>query len=182
MRLPLLRGAGERELTRCVRTSSNSPVTVTSQSLHLRNYGDKSYGNLFEPRQALGFVRLARAINECTFECLAAGLSSDYARALSGVATAALVRRLRRSTRGARLQITGGSRVGDLFVNQSAVSFSHDWFESALSDGPGSWSSLAEKTVTTIRNVVARASARPATIGIGDATLLASVTRLSTPW
>lgn len=143
--------------------------TRTIQSV---NYGDKSYGDLFEPRQALGFVRLARAINECTSECLAAGLSPDYARALAGVATAAMVRRLRRSTRGARLQITGGSRVGDLFVNQSAVSFSYDWFESALSDGPGSWSSLAEKTVTTIRNVAARASARPATIGIGDATLL----------
>ncbi len=143
--------------------------TRTIQSV---NYGDKTYGDLFEPRQALGLIHLARAINECTTECIAAGTSPDYARALAAAATAAMMRKIRRSTRGARLQITGGSRVGDLFVNQSAVSFSYDWFESGLSDGPGSWSSLAGQTVTAIRNITDRAPARPANIDLGDATLL----------
>jgi adenine-specific DNA methylase len=62
--------------------------------------------------------------------------------------------------------------VGDLFVNQSAVSFSYDWFESGLSDGPGSWSSLADQTVTAVRNITTRGPAVPADMEQGDATSL----------
>ncbi|MGX1909291.1 DUF1156 domain-containing protein [Streptomyces phaeochromogenes] len=143
--------------------------TWTIQSV---NYGDRTYGDLCEPRQTLGLVRLARAINEATEECLRAGVSSEYARALAGYATAAMMRKMRRTTRGARLQITGGTRVGDIFVNQSAVSFSYDWFESGLSNGPGSWGSLSRQTVTTLRNIRQRAQAIPATIQRGSATTL----------
>ena len=136
------------------------------------NYGDRAYGDLMEDRQVLNFIRLARAINDTTTEALDSGISQGYARALAGIATAAMMRKMRRSTRGARLQITGGCRVGDLFVNQSAVSFSYDWFESGLSDGPGTWSSLATQTLTTIRNILTRGPARPAEIERGDATRL----------
>lgn len=143
--------------------------TWTIQSI---NYGDKTYGDLMEPRQTLNMVHLARAINSVTTDCLQAGVSADYARTLAGLATAAMMRKIRRSTRGARLQITGGVRVGDLFVNQSAVSFSYDWFESGLSDGPGSWSSLADQTVTAVRNITARGPSEPADMEHGDATSL----------
>lgn len=143
--------------------------TRTIQSV---NYGDRAYGDLFEARQCLSLVRLARAINEATEQCLAVGVSPAYARALAGYATAAMMRKLRRSTRGARLQITGGTRVGDIFVNQSAVSFSYDWFESGLSEGPGSWGSLSKQTVTALRNIRQRASAFPASIQRGSATSL----------
>lgn len=143
--------------------------TRTIQSV---NYGDRTYGDLFEARQTLGLVRLARAINEATEECLTAGVSTDYARALAGYATAAMMRKIRRSTRGARLQKAGGAQVGDIFVNQSAVSFSYDWFESGLSSGPGSWESLSKQTVTTLRNVRQRATALPASIQRGSATTL----------
>lgn len=143
--------------------------TWTIQSV---NYGDRTYGDLCEARQTLGLVRLARAVNEATEECLKAGLSADYARALAGYATAAMMRKMRRSTRGARLQITGGTRVGDIFVNQSAVSFSYDWFESGLSGGPGSWESLSRQTITTLRNIRQRAKALPTVIQRGSATAL----------
>ncbi|MCM2392055.1 DUF1156 domain-containing protein [Streptomyces albipurpureus] len=136
------------------------------------NYGDRTYGDLCEARQTLGLIRLARAINDVTQEALKAGVTTDYARALASYATAAMMRKIRRSTRGARLQITGGTRVGDLFVNQSAVSFSYDWFESGLSNGPGSWESLAKQTVTALRNIRQRASALPASIQRGSATTL----------
>ncbi|MDX2758197.1 DUF1156 domain-containing protein [Streptomyces europaeiscabiei] len=143
--------------------------TRTIQSV---NYGDRTYGDMCEARQTLGLVRLARAINEVTQECLKAGVSTDYARALAGYATAAMMRKIRRSTRGARLQKAGGAQVGDIFVNQSAVSFSYDWFESGLSSGPGSWESLSKQTVTALRNIRQRASALPASIQRGSATTL----------
>jgi adenine-specific DNA methylase len=140
--------------------------TRTIQSV---NYGDKTYGDLCEARQTLGLVRLARAINEASAVCIAAGLSPGYVKALEGYATAAMMRKIRRSTRGARLQITGGTQVGDIFTNQSAVTASYDWFESGLSDGPGSLASLSEQTVTALRNIRSRATATPAKIARGTA-------------
>ncbi len=143
--------------------------TWTIQSLV---YGDKTYGDLCVARQTLTLIKIAKAISEVSQELLAAGVSHDYTRALSGYATAAMMRKIRRSTRGARLQITGGARVGDLFVNQSCVSFSYDWFESGLSDGPGSWSSLANQTVSALRGVLPRGDERPAHIARGSALAL----------
>lgn len=142
--------------------------TWTIQSV---NYGDETYGDLCEARQTLGLVRLARAINEASSECHQAGLSPDYVKALAGYATAAMMRKIRRSTRGCRLEVPA-QKVGDLFVNQSAVTVSYDWFESGLSEGPGSWTSLAAKTVTALRNLKARSVATPAQIRRGTAVAL----------
>ncbi|MFE0155521.1 hypothetical protein ACFWY5_50870 [Nonomuraea sp. NPDC059007] len=142
--------------------------TWTIQSV---NYGDTTYGDLCEARQSLGLVRLARAINEVSAECQAAEQSPEYVKVLAGYATAVMMRKIRRSTRGARLEV-GRDGVGDIFVNQSAVTVSYDWFESGLSDGPGSWSSLAKKTVTTLRNIRTRASATPGHIERGTAVAL----------
>ena len=145
--------------------------TWTIQSV---NYGDKTYGDLIPVRQTLGLIRLARIINDLSQECLMAAISPEYVRALSGYATAVMMRKMRRSSRGARLQITGGTRVGDIFVNQSTISHSYDWFESGLSEGPGSWASLAEQTVTALRGIRTRFPARPATIQRGTATMLSN--------
>jgi putative DNA methylase len=142
--------------------------TWTIQSV---NYGDKSYGDLIQPRQALGLVRLSRIINNLSEECLKSGISPLYVRALSGYATAVMMRKLRRSTRASRLDI-GRSGVGDVFANQSSILHSYDWFESGLSEGSGSWSSLAKKTVTAVREIRTRAPALPAVIQRGSATML----------
>ena len=103
-----------------------------------------------------------------------AGISLEYVRALSGYATAVMMRKIRRSSRGARLQKAGGAQVGDIFINQSAISFSYDWFESGLSEGPGSWASLAQQTVTALRGIRTRVPARPAIIQRGTATMLSN--------
>ncbi|MEU2774011.1 DUF1156 domain-containing protein, partial [Streptomyces sp. NPDC007162] len=136
------------------------------------NYGDSTYGDLVPARQSLGLIRLARAVNRLAEDCLKAGLSPAYVRALSGYATAAMMRKMRTSSRGARLQIGSSVKVGDVFVAQAAILHSYDWFESGLSGGPGSWSSLAKKTVTTLHNVRKRGAARPAEIHRGSATML----------
>ncbi|MBE4717296.1 DUF1156 domain-containing protein [Pseudarthrobacter sp. AB1] len=136
------------------------------------NYGDRVYGDLCVSRQNLTLVSIARAINSVSEDILEAGVSPDYAKALAGYATAAMMRKIRRSTRGARLQITGGARVGDIFVNQSSVAFSYDWFESALSDGPGSWWSLADQTVSALKGFLNRQGGSPAYISRGSATQL----------
>lgn len=135
------------------------------------NYGDKTYGDLLTPRQNLTLTSLARAINDVAQECLEASLSPAYVRALSGFATAAMMRKIRRSTRGSRLEVAA-QKVGDVFVAQAAILHSYDWFESGLSEGPGSWASLAKKTVSTLQNVRKRGEARPAEIHRGSATML----------
>jgi putative DNA methylase len=142
--------------------------TWTIQSV---NYGDKTYGDLIPARQSLGLVCLARIINDLSQGCLKAGFSPAYVRALSGYATAAMMRKIRRCTRGSRLEVDA-QKVGDVFANQSAILHSYDWFESGLSEGPGSWASLAKKTVSTLRSIRERFPARPAVVQRGTATML----------
>jgi putative DNA methylase len=144
--------------------------TWTIQSV---NYGDRTYGDLIPARQALGLIRLARIINDLSQDCLKAGLSTAYVRALSGYATAAMMRKIRRCTRGSRLEVDA-QKVGDVFANQSAILHSYDWFESGLSEGPGSWASLAKKTVSTLRSIRERFPARPAVIQRGTAIMLSN--------
>ena len=71
------------------------------------------------------------------------GNSEEYASALAGYCAAVLARKLKRSTRGARLQTTGGTRVGDIFVNESTIAFNYDFFEAGVGKGPGTWQSVA---------------------------------------
>src|SRR5690606_17113757 len=105
--------------------------------------------------QTLSYVRLARIINELGDELTAAGMSRDYVRALTGYATAVVVKKLRRSTRGARFQSKGGAQVGDLFVNEGSITFSHDFFEAGIGDGPGTWKSIASNVLAACRNLFA---------------------------
>jgi adenine-specific DNA methylase len=142
--------------------------TWTIQSV---NYGDTTYGDLIPARQTLGLIYLAKIINDLSEECLKAGMSPAYVRALGGYATAVMMRKIRRSTRGSRLDI-GRTGVGDVFANQSAILHSYDWFESGLSEGSGSWSSIAKKTLTALRAVRRRFPACSAVIQRGTATML----------
>jgi adenine-specific DNA methylase len=118
-------------------------------------YGARTYGDFMTDRQTLSYVRLARVIAEMGDELREAGLSDDYVRALTGYATAVLVKKLRRSTRGARFQTSGGSRVGDLFVNEGSITFSHDFFEAGIGGGPGTWASISQNVTSVLRNLLA---------------------------
>ena len=142
-------------------------------------YGARTYGDLCNARQTLGFVRLAQVISELGEELtIKHGVSTGYAAALAGYAASVLVRRLRRSTRGTTLQphlhaTSNRVQTHDIFVNESAIAFAYDYFETGLSDGPATWPSLADDTVAVLRNQAGRPAGKAADISRGSAIALA---------
>jgi putative DNA methylase len=136
-------------------------------------YGARTYGDFMVDRQTLYYVRLARTIDGIGRELIASGNSADYARALTGYATAVVVKKLRRSTRGARFQAAGGAQVGDLFVNEGSITFSHDSFEAGLGDGPGTWGSISKNVLSVLKSLLSDARGAPAHITRGSATAIA---------
>jgi putative DNA methylase len=137
-------------------------------------YGARTYGDLCNARQTLGFVNIARTIRELGNELLRAGLSSDYATALMSYATAVMVRKFRRATRGVLLMAhkTGTVQTTDLFRHEGSLTFSYDYFEAGLGSGPGTWRSLCKDTLAVLRNQADRSPGRPASIYWGTATAL----------
>jgi adenine-specific DNA methylase len=132
-------------------------------------FGARTYGDLCNARQTLGFVKLSRAIAAIGLELLAAGISPDYAKALCGYAGATMARKFRRSTRGARLQTSGGSRVGDLFYTESSLGFAYDYFEAGIGDGPGTFASITKDTLAVLRGQARRLPGKPALVQHGSA-------------
>ena len=136
-------------------------------------YGYRTYGELCNDRQTLGFIRLCRIITDIAHEMRQAGASDDYASALAGYAAAVMVRRFRQATRGARLQPTkGNAKVGDLFVNESSIGFGYDHFETGPGHGPGTWRSLAGDSLRTLRTQIERVDGTPARVERGSALAL----------
>jgi adenine-specific DNA methylase len=135
-------------------------------------YGARTYGDFMVGRQTLYNIRLARIISTLGDELTAAGISREYARALTGYAAAVVVKKLRRSTRGARMQAAGGAQVGDLFVNEGSITFSHDFFEAGLGDGPGTWTSIAKNVRSVLRSLLNDSRGRSASVQRGSATAL----------
>jgi adenine-specific DNA methylase len=136
-------------------------------------YGYETYGSLCNKRQTLALITLVREINQMGTELIEQHKTSPgYAAALIGYAASVLVRKLRRSTRGARLQTTGGSRVGDIFVNETSIGFAHDYFEAGPYEGPGTWTSVTGGTVASLTNQVGRRGGLPASITRGSAVYL----------
>ncbi|MDI2019998.1 hypothetical protein [Paenarthrobacter nicotinovorans] len=138
-------------------------------------YGASTYGDLYVDRQALGFVRLSRLIADFADVLTEEhGVSSEYASALVGYAAAALVRKIKYSTRGATLQIKPGGAVmiNHIFVNESTIAFSYDSFEAGIGDGPGTWNSLRKSTVSTLRSLMADRHGAAGSIQRGSATSL----------
>lgn len=146
-----------------------------NHTVRASKYGAQTFGDLCNPRQTLGFVRLAATIDEVGHDLMRAGVSWDYAAALTGYAASVMVRKIRYSTRGARLQVmaAGGNKVGDIFVNESSVGFGYDHFEAGIGEGPATWRSVARGTLAVLRNQAARAEGRPATIQTGSVLSLA---------
>ena len=135
-------------------------------------YGYKTYGELCNDRQSLGFIRLCRIIAKIAQEARQAGTSDEYASALAGYAASVMVRRFRRATRGARLQTTGTPRVGDLFVNESSIGFGYDYFESGCGYGPGTWRSVGKDLLASLRRQLARPDGVAARVERGSALAL----------
>ena len=143
-------------------------------------YGYETYGALMNDRQTLQFVETIRAVRACHEELRAAGLGEDYACALTAYAAANVVRRLRRSTRGAKLLAFGGSanrkqtwvQVHDIFSDESKVSFNHDYFETGPGEGPGTWSSISETGVQVLAKHLRNLRGKPARFRCASATAL----------
>ena len=134
-------------------------------------YGARTYGDMCNARQTLAFIRLARVISDIGSELRNAGISVEYAKALCGYASAALARKLRRSTRGVSLQ-PSRSGVTDVFATESSLAFSYDYFEAGLKDGPGTWESLSSSTLSSLRRHVLGIRGRAADISRGSALAL----------
>ena len=135
-------------------------------------YGAVTWGDLCTDRQTLGFVRLCRIINDVASELKAANFSDDYVSALCGYASSTVVRKLRRSTRGASLDVSR-TGIAEIFGNtESSICYSYDFLEIGLSDGAAGWESLSKSTVRAIETQVESALDVAATIERGSATRL----------
>ncbi|MFC9965645.1 DUF1156 domain-containing protein [Nocardia ignorata] len=131
-------------------------------------YGTHSYGDMMNDRQTLSFMALAQAIREIGVELTEQGISDDYVRALTGYAAAALARKLRRATRGCTLD-PKLNKVNDIFATESSLNFSFDYFEVGMADGPGSWDSIADRTLSALRSTMPPPAAFPTDVARGSA-------------
>lgn len=149
-----------------------------SDTVRASVYGAKTYGDLCNPRQTLSFVRLARVIADMADELQQnPGISNDYATALAGYAGSVLVRKLKSATRGATLRAHNHAtsnrvQVNHIFTNEASLSYSYDYFEVGLGDGPGTWTGLAGDTIAVLRNQAGRPQGRRADLQRGSALAL----------
>jgi adenine-specific DNA methylase len=126
-----------------------------ASTIDATGYGFRTFASLMNARQVLLFVETVRAIRATHRAAIDDGVSPDYAAALAAYAGANLVRRLRRATRGAKLEARGKpsgdqqnrNHTADVFANESGVMFAFDWFETGPGMGPGTWASLTETTL-----------------------------------
>jgi adenine-specific DNA methylase len=143
-------------------------------------YGYRHFGELMCARQTISFVETAQAIREIHRDLLAAGISEAYAGALAAYAAATLCRRLRRSTRGARLMQHGSpagtqnnrQQVDHIFSNESKINFQFDFFEAGPGDGPGTWGSVSTSAVQALEKVIEDARGHTARLRRASATAL----------
>lgn len=133
-------------------------------------YGYRTFGDCCSARQTLGFVRLARTIDQVASD-LRGGVSGDYVEALIGYAAANLVRRIKYSTRGARIGIPKQD-LWHIFQDGPPVPFGTDFFETGCGEGPGTWPSLGAHTIREVWIQVNRAAGHPASIQRGNAVAL----------
>lgn len=123
-------------------------------------HGAITFGDLSVHRQNLAHAELARTIHAVGSDLVSAGVSIDYAQALTGYCGAVFARKLKASTRGARLQQTKNQpKVGDIFVNESSLSFNYDSFEPGIGNGPGTWTSMSGVGPAVVRLCAASGTA-----------------------
>ncbi|MCU1612623.1 MAG: Adenine-specific methylase containing a Zn-ribbon-like protein [Frankiales bacterium] len=141
----------------------DEPIPPGNQdTIRASGYGFRTYGALMNARQTAYTVALVRAIRSSHSDMLRVGVGSDYASALTGFAAGTLVRKLRRSTRGARLNRHGkpdGSKQNRLdcdhiFADESKVAFNLDYLETGPGAGPGTWGSIASTGLKTLEKVI----------------------------
>lgn len=126
------------------------------------SYGYRTFGSLMNERQQVYFAALVEAIRSVRGDLLDAGISEEYSRVLASYAAANLQRRLRRATRGARLNKHGKdtgaeqNRVDthDIFAGEAQLRFSLDYLEAGPGEGPGTWNSVSKSGLNALRKVL----------------------------
>ena len=146
----------------------NEGIDPNHPTLRPVGYGYRKWGELCNTRQTLGFIQLARIIDDMCREMVASKISNDYASALASYTSSNLVRRLNYSTRSVSLQ-TPRQCVRHLYFNDSGISHSFDYFETGCGEGPATWSSLAEQTLRNLAKQLVRVSGCPSAIQRGSA-------------
>lgn len=134
-------------------------------------YGCRTYGDLMSARQTLSFVRMCRVFGDLVDEMRKGGVSDAYIRALSGYASAQLIRKVRYSSRGVSLHLTMQA-VTDIFLNEGSIAFSYDFFETGIGGGPGSWESLTTSGLRNLRYHLDGLTGSPTEVSRGSATSL----------
>jgi len=125
-------------------------------------YGYRTYGDLMNARQAGQFIATIKAIRDVRNDLITSGVSTDYAAALTAYAVGNLQRRLRRATRGARINKHGkpdGSQQNrldchDIFTDESKVAFNFDYLETGPGAGPGTWTSVSKSGLNALQKVL----------------------------
>jgi putative DNA methylase len=139
-------------------------------------YGARTFGDLCNDRQTLAFVHLCRHHGSVYRDLIAADVTAEYASALCSYSASAIVRKIMRSTRGAKLLTYRDGRptgINNIWTNETSLTFSYDYVEVGLSTGAGSWAEAAGRTVMALDRLVARGTqGRPATVLRGSATSL----------
>ena len=141
-----------------------------ADTVRASGYGYLTYGSLMNDRQAIQFVATVQAMHVCARELRATGMDEQYVAGLLAFASANLVRRLRRSTRGARLNKhgnekgTGQNRLDahDIFTDESKISFNFDYFETGPGHGPGTWASISETGIQVLAKHAKGLKGKPA--------------------
>lgn len=140
-------------------------------TIRASGYGYQTYGQLMNTRQTLLFVSTVEAIRSCWRDMREAGLTEEYSACLAAYAAANLQRRIRRSTRGAKLTAFGGNanrkgtwvQVDHIFSDESKVSFQFDYLETGPGTGPGTWESVSDTGLQALKKIIEGSSGgRPA--------------------
>ncbi len=112
------------------------------------SYGARTFGDLSVARQNLLHATIAKAISDIATEMVAHGHSPEYAAAITGYCSSLFAKKIKLSTRGARLNVrttptSARTYVDHVFINESSVGFNYDFFETGIGGGPGTWAAMA---------------------------------------
>ena len=99
---------------------------------------------------------------------IGAGLSRDYAQALSGYLGATLARRTKTFGKGCFIQQSASPKAGVIFANETSIGYNYDFFETGIGDGPGTWLSVSS-TVPTALKLLCETDGMPARVERGSA-------------
>ena len=134
----------------------------------IRKYGYRAFGDYCHPRQTLSFVRLARCVNNLFTRLAGCGISRQYGQALCGYASSVLARMLLRATRGASLLLRQQA-IRHIAAQGSVVPMGNDYMEAGPYEGPGTWRSVSQSTLSTLRRTLTRQAGPAAEIARGPA-------------